>query len=138
MAKRKPSKKQEEETFPATVVKVLSPYRVVINRGAAHNIKEGQRFLIYRLSSQVLKDPITQRALGHLEFVRGTGKVIHVQEQLSTIESDQRQPSERRIVRSGSPFVPVTSTATSEEIIVPSRELVPFDQPRIRDKAKPI
>lgn len=60
---------------------------------------------------------------------------MHVQERMSTIESDKTKPSERRIVRRESLFTPFMG---AEETIVPPGNLVPFDEPEIGDRAKPI
>lgn len=38
--------------FPTSIAKILSPNRVVINRGSTHGIKEGQRMLVYSLSDE--------------------------------------------------------------------------------------
>jgi DNA gyrase/topoisomerase IV subunit B len=136
----KATKNQKEITFPATIVKVIDDCKVVINRGALHKVTEGQQFLLYKLSEEEIKDPISGKSLGYLEIVKGTGKIIHVQERISTIESDKREPSERRIVRkrSSSPFFSAFTGEEEEETIVPSGRLVPFDDPVIGDKAKPI
>ncbi len=74
--------------FPATVVKVINKFRVVINRGDLAGVKEGQRFQIYHQSANEIVDPETRESLGRLEMVVGTGKVIQVQEKMSVIESD--------------------------------------------------
>ena len=136
----KATKKQKERNFPAAVVKVIDDCKVVINRGALHKVKKGQKFLLYKLSEEEIKEPISGKSLGYLEIVKGTGKIIHVQERISTIESDKREPSERRIVRkrSSSPFFSAFTGEEEEETIVPSSRLVPFDDPVIGDKTKPI
>lgn len=132
-------KNQGEKTFPAAVVKIIDDYKVVINRGALHDVKKGQRFLLYRLSEEEIKDPISEESLGYLEMVKGTGKVIHVQDRMSTIESDKREPSEKRIVRRKPLFTLFTTLREEEEeTIVPSSHLVPFDELKIGDRAKPI
>ena len=132
----KDSKNPGEKTFTATIAKIIDEYTVIINRGALDDIKQGQRFLLYRLSEEEMKDPISGKSLGYLEMVKGTGKVIHVQERMSTIESDKTKPSERRIVRRKSPFTPFMG-AEEETIVLPGN-LVPFDEPEIGDRAKPI
>lgn len=132
----KPSKGKLVRLWPATVAKVIDPWRVVINRGEVHGIKEGQRFLIYRLSVDEIVDPATGESLGRLEYVKGTGRVTHIQEKMSIVESDRREPAERRIVKSGSPLG-LTGPRTQEEIVVPS-SLAQFDDPRVGDEAKPI
>ena len=136
----KATKNQEEKTFPATVVKVIDDCKVVINRGALHKVTEGQRFLLYKLSEEEIKDPISGESLGYLEIVKGTGKVVHVQERISTIESDNRERWERKIVwlSSSASLFSVLGGGEEEETIVPSSFLVPFDGPIIGDRAKPI
>lgn len=136
----KATKKQKEKYFPAAIVKVIDECKVVINRGALHKVTKGQQFLIYKLSEEEIKDPTSGESLGYLEIIKGTGKIVHVQERISTIESNKRGPSERRIVRkrSSSPFYSNFTGEEEEESIVPSGYLVPFDEPIIGDKAKPI
>jgi len=136
----KATKNQKEITFPATIVKVIDDCKVVINRGALHKVTQGQQFLIYELSGEEIKDPTSGESLGCLEIVKGTGKIIHVQERISTIESNRRDSSERRIIRkrSASSFFPSLTGEEEEETIVPSSYFVPFDDPMIGDKAKPI
>lgn len=70
-------------TFPATVAKVIDNYKLVINRGSENGIREGQRMLVYGISDEDIKDPRTGESLGYLELVRGTGKIISVQEKMS-------------------------------------------------------
>jgi len=136
----KATKNQKEKTFPAVIVKVIDDFKVVINRGTLHKIRKGQQFLLYKLSEEEIKDPASGESLGYLEITKGTGKIIHVQERISTIESNKREPSERRIVRkkSMSPFFSSFTGEEEEETIVPSGRLVPFDDPIVGDKAKPI
>lgn len=131
-------KKQEKKTFPADVVKIIDNYKIVINRGSLHDVKEGQRFLLYNLSKEEIKDPSTGESLGYLEIVKGTGDVIHVQEQISIIESDRTSPPQRRIVRRKPSIGLAILGAEEEEIIESPKNVVPFDEPKIGDKAKPI
>jgi hypothetical protein len=117
--------------FPAKVAEVIDNYKLVINKGSLHGIREGQRVLVYRLSNEDIIDPDTGESLGNLEIVRGTGKVIHLQENLSTIESD-KSSIERRHLNSSrmNPF----STGEIVEIPIPK----PFDNPKVGDLVKPI
>ena len=90
-----------------SVVMVQDPFHVVINRGAAHGIKMGERFLIYSLGQEV-QDPETGESLGRVEVVRGIGKVVHIQEKMAMLESDLFQPAARtvrRTVRSGKGYM---------------------------------
>jgi hypothetical protein len=108
------------------VAHVINPSQVVINRGWIHDVKVGQRMLIYRTGDQEIKDPESGESLGYLELVKGTGQVIHVQEKFCTVESDQRN-SPRRIRSPG---------GLGAEIV--EGEALPFDDPEVGDWVKPI
>ncbi len=130
------TKEDKTSTFPATVVKIIDENKVVINRGSTDGIKTGQRFLIYKLEDDPIKDPETGEDLGYLEVIRGTGKIIHVQGRLSTIESDKTEQPEKRIIKRRNPaWDPFGS---QEEIITPSSHTIPFEEAKKGDKAKPI
>ncbi|MDY7050586.1 MAG: hypothetical protein RPG89_18750, partial [Microcystis panniformis WG22] len=60
-------------TFPAQIVNILDPYRLVMNRGERNRIQVGRRVLIYGISEEEIIDPNTGESLGFLELVRGTG-----------------------------------------------------------------
>lgn len=134
----KSTKDKKEKTFPANVVKIIDSYTVVINRGSEHGIKEYQRFLIYTLSKEIIKDSDTGKSLGYLEIVKGTGEVKHVQPKMSTIKSDRMQKPKRKIIKSTSRGIFPFQGTSEEEIIEPSDRLRPFDGPKVGDKVKPI
>jgi len=125
---------QNKAMFPAIVVKILNDYKLVINRGERDGIKLGQRFLIYNLDKKNIIDPETEENLGRLEIVRGTGKVINLQEKLATIESLTKARSDRTVIKRRDPL----RLSMTEETIIPSDELLPFEDASIGDKAKPI
>ncbi|MCT7970416.1 hypothetical protein NG799_29310 [Laspinema sp. D1] len=118
----------QNRIFPALVAQVINPSQLVINRGSLHGVKVGQRMLIYRTGDQEIKDPESGESLGYLELVKGTGKVIHVQEKICTIESDKKK-APRRIIKNSWGF-------PEEDII--EGEALPFDQPEVGDLVKPI
>ena len=128
---------EKEETYPATVATVIGPYKLVINKGMLDGIKVGQRFLIYSLSEEEVKDPLTGKSLGYLEIVKGRGKVVHLQDRMSTIESDETEAGERKIIRRNQGSIMFGPTEV-EEIVTPSGRLVPFVDARVGDRAKPI
>jgi len=132
--------KQKEKVFPATVVKVLDGYKVAINRGSSHKISIGQRFLIYILSNEEIIDPDNGKSLGYLEIVKGRGKVTHVQEKMSTIESDEKETFSERIIKKPyvNPMVEALSYWGKKEVANIKPSSIPFDDPQIGDKAKPI
>ena len=97
----------------------------------------------------MLQDPITLEGLGYLEISRGTGKVIHVQEKLATIESDIITAPSKRIIKKTktTPPSPISGiagylnpppTEVVEEIIETPEEITPFNSASKGDKVKPI
>jgi hypothetical protein len=128
--------------FPAKVQKVLSDFKVVINRGSMHGIKRGQRFLVYNQSNEEIRDIDTEESLGFLEIVRGTGRITHVQEKIATLESDMKIETGKRITKS----VPLSTThwvtwklTGPDEIIEDiTNEIKPFDDVQKGDFVKPI
>jgi hypothetical protein len=125
--------------FPAAVARVLDAYTVVINRGSQHGLRNGQRFLVYALSEDEIVDPTTNDSLGYLEIIRGTGVVKHIQNTMATIESDEKVPGEKRVIRRKprrSYFE--LNREPDEEVIEPGNRTVPFDGAEIGDKARPI
>lgn len=71
----------------ATVAAVINDHQVVINQGAEDGITFGQRFTLYEISEQDIMDPTTNRSLGRLETIKGTGRIVHIQEKLSILEA---------------------------------------------------
>lgn len=119
------------------VVSVLNDYKVAINAGSNQGIKIGQKFLIYSLSDQEIIDPDTKDSLGFLEIVKGTGKVIHVQEKMCTIESSEYKVLPKTIRRKYPKSLGFAMFPTSiEEESESEREQLPFDDPVIGDLAK--
>ena len=70
------------------VVDVIDQENVVINVGANGDIKRGDRFIIYGVGKEII-DPDSNESLGHLELVRGEGIVVHVQEKMCIVRSDE-------------------------------------------------
>lgn len=74
--------------------------RFVINSGQAQGVKNGDKYLIYALGEEII-DPSSGKSLGQLEVVRGRASVIHAQENMSILKSD-----EKKMVRIPDPFNP--------------------------------
>ena len=70
------------------VIKVIDNFTIVINKGSESDVKKGDICLIYSVGEELF-DPDNGESLGELEIVKGQGKVIHVQEKISTIESSE-------------------------------------------------
>jgi len=124
--------------FPAKVVQVVDNMRVVFNRGTDHGIERGQRFIVYGLSEEELIDPDTNESLGHLEIVRGTGRAVHVQQKMTTLESDKTEKttgrSTRTIRRTG------WLSMMGEEVVTEPIETatVPYEEAKTGDRVRPI
>lgn len=116
------------------IVKKLDEYTVVINKGSADGIKPNHRFLIYSVDDKPIIDPITNETLGILEIVKGTAKVKHIQEHLTTLESDQYSKPTRTITKRKNPFLGYSDTITEE--VNDDAERAPLENPSIGDYAK--
>ena len=134
----------EENTqvlYPASVVRIIDEYTVVINRGSDHAVSKGDQFLVYYVDPEELKDPETGESLGTLEIVRGTGSAVHVQPKITTIKSN-RSVSRGRVIRrtSNPPLGGLFSTLASERETIeePEREALPFAEVQVEDRVKPV
>ncbi|WP_050803430.1 hypothetical protein [Selenomonas infelix] len=126
------------------VAKVTNAEELVLNAGQADKIQEGDRYLVYGIGEEIF-DPDTKKSLGCLEVVRGTGKVVHVQERMCTIRTDMKEPI--KIEKKRKRMLPTTSIMSTltgfhdrvEEIeYTEMPEAKPFDNPEVGDHAKPI
>jgi len=118
-------------TFPAKVASIINPLRLVINRGENDGVRLKQRVLVYSINNEEIKDPNTGESLGHLEIVKGTGRVVHLQDKLATIESDKT----RSYRKSVSPYA---FNFPREKEVIEVSEPVPFEDPEVGDLVKPI
>lgn len=116
------------------VVKIVSPYQLVINAGSEMGLKKGQRFLIYALG-EMIKDPDSNEELEQLEIVKGTGKIVHLQSKIATIESDMTEERPRTIKRT-SGLGSMRTIFGDTEVTELSREEKPFAEPQIGDLAR--
>lgn len=122
-------------TFPASVVQIINNNRLAINKGKDDGIRLGQRMLVYELSTDEIIDPNTGESLGYLEIVKGTGKVINIQEKMSIIESDQTRLIKRTYHPQTSRFYNYTSIPSEE---IEEQVIIPFEDVKIGDQVKPI
>jgi hypothetical protein len=133
-----------EQKYPASVVKIIDDYTVVINRGTNHGVTKGDQFLVYYIEPEELTDPETGESLGNLEIVRGTGSVTHVQQRMATLKSN-RSVSRGRVVRRtpnaafGGLMAMASLISSDRETIEESeREALPFEDVQVNDKVKPV
>jgi cell shape-determining protein MreC len=80
--------KSENVDYDALVATIIDEHRVVINKGKQDGVKKGQEYVIFGLGPEV-QDPKTQENLGRVEVLKGRGEVIHVQDNISTVESNE-------------------------------------------------
>jgi hypothetical protein len=113
---------------------------VIINQGSVDGVAIGQRFLIFSIGQEI-KDPDSGESLGNLEVVKGTGKVMHVQQRIATISSDMKGAPSRTIIRSrpATSLWSVISGFGEQQVeeYLPAAA-VSFDSPKVGDFAKPI
>lgn len=106
---------------------------VSLNVGSINGVQEGDKFLVYSLSDHEIVDPDTGESLGYLEFVKGTGEVVHVQDKMCTITSvTYRKPVAKKTIRKTTPSMTMWAGSTVEEIVQDdNREQIPFDNPHV-------
>lgn len=119
----------QKDVYPALVVKVIDDETVVINRGSVSDVRVGQEFMIYIESNEPIINPEDGLPLGYLEIPKGNGVVINVQEKMSLIESNEVVEERIMFTDQFNPF--------REQSKVTSKK-IPFRNPKVGDKAKPI
>lgn len=70
------------------IVKIIDAFQIVINKGSADGITDYMNFLVYEEGEEII-DPDTKKSLGILEIAKGKLRVKHIQENLTTLESDE-------------------------------------------------
>ncbi|BFM39700.1 FlgT C-terminal domain-containing protein [Synechocystis sp. LKSZ1] len=125
--------------FPAKVARVIDNYKLVINRGKEHGIREGQRVMIYKVDQEQIVDPDTGKLLGNLELVKGTGKVFQVEDKYAIIESDKTY-QKLSINRRGNRVAQLFLGDVDNFGVIKPKEVIlrPFDNPQVGDSVKPI
>lgn len=116
---------------PFKVVQIISPYKVVVNAGSDAGLRKGQRFLIYALGDMI-KDPDTGEDLEQVEIVKGTGVLAHLQNKISTIESDMEEETPITIKQRSTLGGMRHIFGDTEETEL-RREEIPFDEAQVGD-----
>ncbi|PIC72515.1 hypothetical protein [Sporosarcina sp. P17b] len=104
---------------------------VVINKGSEHGIRIDQTFLLYEIGEEIF-DPDTKESLGKVEIVKGTGKVTHVQDKISTVTSDEYYYEVEKAALS--PFSSAFERPKEKKVKIRK----PFKNPKVGDIAKRI
>lgn len=120
------------------VVEVLNPNdprEVVVNRGTAHSVFDGQRVVVFARGKEVV-DPDTGDSLGTLEILRGRGEVVHTQEKMCTIRCTEMRRVQKERLRKKIPGVLNSLSAVIEpfEYVTDAVETeVPFENVKVGD-----
>lgn len=69
------------------ILKILDKYRVVADIPANSGVRKGDEYIVYSKGDEV-RDPNTNELIDHVEDVKATLKVIHVQKKFSILESN--------------------------------------------------
>lgn len=123
--------------YIAKVVKIIDDYSVAINKGSADNISIGKQYLLLGIGEEIF-DPDTKDSLGKIELVRGKVIVMHVQDKIATLTSDEwtKPRGKRTIKRQNQVWSMIGGSET--EIINEQSELIPLNSPEISDVIKGI
>lgn len=119
---------------PFKVVKIISPYQVVINAGSEAALRKGQRLLVYDIG-EMIRDPETGEELEHIEIVRGTGRIIHLQGRIATVESDMKEEEPITIKRTSNLGSMRSLFGDTEQTEI-RRSRIPFDEPQVGDRVR--
>jgi hypothetical protein len=95
------------------IAEIRDRYRVIINKGRVDGVQKNMKFYAYDEGKEI-RDPDTQEVLEKVEVLKAYLKVIHVQEKISILESDEtekittRPPSYHTFLGTLDKFAPVT------------------------------
>jgi len=79
------------EPLRGKVLKILDPYRVIVNIGYNQGIKKDMKFIIYELGENII-DFDTGQIIDRLEIIKHHIKVTQIQEKFSVMKSDEYEP----------------------------------------------
>lgn len=114
------------------VVSIIDEYNLVINSGKSNGVYENQEFLIYGVGEEII-DPDTGESLGNLEVVKGKAKVIHVQDSMATLISDDFE-FVTETEKQGHFVSPFQNSKTERKV----RIRLPFKSPKVGNFVKQI
>jgi hypothetical protein len=104
-----------------SVVKIIDDSTVVINAGRT-DIRYNDLFVIYREDDEVF-DPVTAESLGKLQIIKGTAKVLNIQDRMTTIKSNKTKKIQTKTTPLIRTFGPFTTETIQTEL-----EDLPFDR----------
>jgi hypothetical protein len=96
------------------VLKILDPFRVVVNIGYENGIKNNMKFVIYELGERIF-DPDTGLIIDQLEIIKHKIKVTQIQEKFSIMKSDEYEPDIFKTVLMSGDFQSKTIPLSTDE-----------------------
>jgi hypothetical protein len=127
------------------VAKIIDDFTIVINKGKKDGLTAGQRFQVYAIGDEII-DPDTNSSLGKLEIIKGTGRIVHLQDAIATIGSDMQASPTRTVkkLKRNNPysnyihsFRDVLDISEEEEQVLPPKK-VAFEKVFIGDLVRQI
>lgn len=82
---------ENQITEEIIVAAIIETGKIVINKGKNDGIYDSMEFVVYIEGCEVI-DPISKIKLGNLENPKGTFKVLHVQNNMTTLVSKTYKP----------------------------------------------
>ena len=83
------------------VVKILDEYRIIVNLGIQQGVKNDMKFIVYS-EGDWIRDPDSQVVLGRLENIKTRVKPLHIQENISIMETYEKEINKLAYYMSGS------------------------------------
>lgn len=117
------------------VAKVIDPFTIVITGGSLDGIRGYQRFLVYSLDGEEIYHPDTNKLLGKLEIIKGTGTIHFLHEQMCTIKSDTFKTITPIDIESNAT---INSLTLGSQLKAGDKKLLPFKDVKVGDYVKAI
>ncbi|MDD4111181.1 MAG: hypothetical protein PHS54_06540 [Clostridia bacterium] len=78
------------------IAKIQDKYRVIINKGASDGVTKNMKFYVYEEGEEII-DPDTKEIIENEEIVKAYLKVIHIQEKIAILESDETETIVKKV-----------------------------------------
>lgn len=109
-------------------------FEIVINKGREDGVEENNRFLVYELGDEILDPDKDNVSLGRLEIVKGVGKVKHLQDKITTLQSMEKTFKSGSVTKRKNVFFAMSTdiiTEQPEEIPLPFKNVKKGDLVRL-------
>ena len=86
----------EYQQIKGKIAKIQDKYRVIINKGAEEGVIKDMKFYAYEEGEKIL-DPDTEKVIEIEEILKAYLKVIHVQDNIAILESDETETVVKKV-----------------------------------------